>query len=100
MVPPGLSTCTMTARALDDAGEAVELAHPFLVVADQAGDRHARDVGPGHKTAAVAQHRRHDADGEHDQHNGDDAPEGQLAPHAAAVNDQVRIKRHWSNFLC
>ena len=39
--------------------------------------------------------RDHDrGNGENDHNNGGDAPEGELAPQAAAVNDRVGIKRH------
>ncbi len=75
------------------AGEPVEQAHPLFVVANEAGDGDARDVGTAHQLAP-AHRRRGRADREHDHGDGDDAPEGELAPHAAAVDDQVGIKRH------
>ena len=74
-------------------GEPVELAHPLLVVANEPSDGHARDVWPG-DDAAPAHRGRRGADCEHDHRDGDDAPKGQFAPHATAVDDQVGIKRH------
>jgi hypothetical protein len=79
VVPPGL----------------LERLDPLLVVADQAGHLDPGDVVPARGEHVAAPRgrgeRNHRAD--RDQH-GDDAPERELAPHAAAIDDQVGIERH------
>ena len=56
-------------------------------------DRDTRDVGAGKSGAIVEICRRADDDNGNED-DGKHAPESKLAPHAAAVDDQVGIKRH------
>src|SRR5215510_10914197 len=73
---------------------------PLQIGADEAGDGDARDRSPRppdqHVGAGRAQrgpYRDHRADGDDDRA---DAPEGELAPHAAAIDDRIGIERHGS----
>ncbi len=99
MVPPGLSICRITARAR-------ELAKPFerldavLVAADQTLHVDAGDVVAGRHQPAAGHKRDGQADqrDERDQQRAD-APEGELAPHAAAIDDGIGIERHWGFVL-
>src|SRR5215813_13715758 len=77
--------------------------HPLQIGADEAGDGDAGDrsarppdqyVGPGR--AQRRAHRDHGADGDDDRA---DAPEGELAPHAATIDDGIGIERHGSPLL-
>ena len=104
-MPPGLLMWTMTARAGDSA-EPVERLGALLVGADQAFDLDARDRAAGASASPVrpvgqehaAAHHRDDGD-EHREH----APERQLAPHPAAIDDMIGIERHglilWPRFF-
>src|SRR4029077_16332242 len=77
------------------ASEPVDRLHPVTIAADQALDGDAGDIGPhAGEARAIAAQRRHAGDGEHDDADGDDAPERELPAHTAAVDDQVGIKRH------
>jgi hypothetical protein len=81
--------------------KSLERLHAFLVATDQAGDgdagnRSARlsgqHVGPRH-----AQRSAHGNDGADDDEDGEDAPEGELAPHPATIDDGIGIERHGSS---
>ena len=83
--------------------EPLQRLHPLLIGADEAGDGDARDrsarapdqhVGAGR--AQRGAHRDHRADGDDDRA---DAPEGELAPHAATIDDSIGIERHGSALL-
>src|SRR5580700_1355546 len=77
------------------AGEPVERLHPIAIAADQTFDGDAGDIrAHAGEARAIAAQSRHARDGEHDHADGDDAPERKLPTHAAAVDDQVGIKRH------
>ena len=100
MVPPGLSMWTMTALALELA-EPFERLDALLIAADQPGDRDARDRAA--EAAPVrppcARHRGDRADGGDDDEHRQHTPERQFAPHAAAIDDLVRIERHRATWL-
>src|SRR5262249_25837076 len=78
--------------------EPLQRLDPLLIAADKARDRDAGDRAAGrarqHAGAGSAQRgadRDHGADGdEHGQH----APEGELAPHPATIDDGIGIERH------
>src|SRR5262245_58908537 len=83
--------------------EPLQRLHPLQIGADEAGDGDAGDrsarppdqyVGPGR--AQRRAHRDHGADGDDDRA---DAPEGELAPHAATIDDRIGIERHGSPLL-
>ena len=95
-MPPGLLMCTITALAFD-LRQPLERLDALAVAADQ-----AFDVDPGDRPAGAAGERaamagEHDARADHgddgDEHR-HDAPERQLAPHAAAIDDEIGIERH------
>src|SRR6185295_5226626 len=66
-----------------------------LVAEDDAADGDPRDLraaGPGEATGPES-NRRHD--NRHDRNkDGENPPEGELAPHPAAIDDMVGIERH------
>ena len=103
MVPPGLSIWTMTARGARGLRQPVERLDAILVAADQALDGDAGDLEPAAgksrprsraaPAAVPTMATTITATAEH-------APEGQLAPHAAAIDDQVGIKRHCLVSFC
>src|SRR5215467_1167173 len=77
--------------------------HPLQIGADEAGDGDAGDrsarppdqyVGAGR--AQRGADRDYGADGNDDRA---DAPEGELAPHAATIDDRIGIERHGSPLL-
>ncbi len=79
-------------------GEPLKGIDAILIVADQAGDLYPGDVvAAGGENLAAPERggKRHDSrDG--DQHR-NHTPERELAPHAAAIDDQISIERHgWS----
>src|SRR5262244_804357 len=83
--------------------EPLQRLHPLQIGADEAGDGDAGDrsarppdqyVGAGR--AQRGAHRDHGADGDDDRA---DAPEGELAPHAATIDDRIGIERHDSPLL-
>ena len=100
MVPPGLLMCTITALGAR-LPEPLERLHAFLIAADQAGDGDARNRAarlPGqHAGARHAQRSAHRNDGADDDEDREDAPEGELAPHPAAIDDGIGIERHGSS---
>ena len=82
------------------AAETLERRDAILVTADQALHGDAGDIvaarqqpAAGHQRDACANQRD-----EHDQQRAD-APEGELAPHAAAIDDGIGIERHGSALL-
>ena len=76
-------------------GQLVKLLYPLLVVADQALDGDARDIGVGaDKSGAIADQPGGADHRKHDHHDGKHAPERQFAPHPAAIDDQIGIERH------
>src|SRR5215469_9828461 len=78
----------------------IELLGAVLVAADQAREGQARDIGTDAKTIiAAASQRGHAGDAEHDQDDRCDPPEAELPPHAAAIDDEIGIKRHGSYSL-
>src|ERR1700730_6953141 len=102
VVPPGVLMCTITARARDFPVPPQRLP-PSRIGAEGAGDGDAGDrsarppdqhVGAGR--AQRGAHRDHGADGDDDRA---DAPEGELAPHAATIDDSIGIERHGSALL-
>ena len=93
-VPPGLLMWTMTARAGDSASWSSASVRCWL--AHQAFDLDAGDGAGRAAHAGATGGQEYSA-----AHNGDDgnkyskhAPERQLAPHAAAVDDMIGIERH------
>src|SRR6516162_3932671 len=73
----------------------VKLFGAILIAPDQARDGQACDVGADAKTIiAVAGQSGRAGNTEHDQDNRRDPPEGELPPHATAINDEIGIKRH------
>ena len=95
-MPPGLLTCTITALAFDLARRSsastrcrLPRIRPSIVT------RAIDPPGPPVRTARlpVSSDRpaHHGDDG--DEHRGD-PPERQLAPHAAAIDDEIGIERH------
>ena len=96
-MPPGLLMCTITALRAR-AAEPVERLDPLLIAADEAGDADAGDrrAGPAGQDAQAARAKRsagrqHGADRKQCRAG---APEGQLAPHPAAIDDVIGIERH------
>src|SRR4029077_17118482 len=78
--------------------ELLERVDAILIVTDEPGDLDSRDVIPAcgqHLAAPDCRGKRHHGRNRHQ--NGDNAPERELAPHAAAVDDQVGIERHVEN---
>src|SRR5207253_2528785 len=72
--------------------------HALLIAADEAGDGHACDRAGGARRqdtiALPAQAHTHRDDGADRQKDREYAPEGELAPHAAAVDDDIGVERH------
>src|SRR6185437_5877653 len=68
---------------------------PVAVVADQPGDVDAGDLPAADLGEAVTPERPGHRDDRHDRHRDrGDAPERELAPHAAAIDDEIGIERH------
>ena len=94
MVPPGELIWTMTA-AVFEFRQPVERLDAILVAADQAFDVDARDRARRREATAPRRHRKPDHGNRRDRDDGGrDAPERQLAPYPAAIDDQIGIKRH------
>src|ERR1700733_8420871 len=73
----------------------VERLDPLLIAANQARYRHPRYIGSDAEYPGPPARQNHGAgNGENNHRDGEHAPEGELAPHAAAVDDQVGIERH------
>src|SRR5262249_17353194 len=62
---------------------------------EQAQNRQAANVWPhAERISATAGQRRRAGNSDHDQRNSGDPPEAEFPPHAAAVDDEIGIKRH------
>src|SRR6516165_11977374 len=73
----------------------IKLFGAILVAADQARNGQAGDIGAYAQTIfAVAGQCGRAGNAEHDQDDRRDPPEGELPPHATAINDEIGIKRH------
>ena len=77
------------------ARQPVKLLCTILVAADQARDSQPRDVrAHAERISAVARQRRRAGNADHHQGNSRHPPEAKLPSHAAAVDDEIGIKRH------
>ncbi len=93
-MPPGLLMWTITALTFE-LGEAFQRLGALAAAADKPFDVHPRDPPAGAGDGAAIAERQARADHRDDDNEyRHDAPECQLAPHAAAIDDEIGIERH------